>query len=391
MASYHMSVKPISRSSGRSAVAADAYREGIEMTNERDGLKHDYSKRRDVECSFTVLPKGAPEWAQDSEKLWNAAEAAETRKNAQTAREYELALPAELNSRERRELVREFAVSLTERYGVAVTASIHAPHSYGDDRNFHAHVLTTTRRMTPFGLAEKTRELDDKITGSQQVMALREEWGKMTNHALRQAGHDVRVDHRSHKARGIEQEPTVHLGVAAAAMERRAQRDMGADYAPVTEIGQKNAEIMQRISLSASLKQRLEAQLERFTKMIERVDGWFRKREQQQELQTPEQAQERGALSPSPSSYGQAQREASREDKWERLRARAASVAQPDGGGERVAGGVLRAAVEQSRQEREAHTAQEKQRQHNLELQQKQQIELQRQREIKRGYDGPKL
>src|SRR3546814_11463065 len=105
-----------------------------------------------------MLPTDAPEWAADRERLWNAAELAETRKNATVAREYEIALPAELSADERRELALGLAREISERHGVAVDVSIHAPGREGDQRNHHAHLLTTTRRLGPEGLGEKTVE-----------------------------------------------------------------------------------------------------------------------------------------------------------------------------------------------------------------------------------------
>src|SRR3546814_4926755 len=110
-------------------------------------------------CSSDLVPEGA-EWAQDRSALWNAAEAAEKRKDAKVAREYELGLPAELDAGQRRDLVRAFAEDIRDRYGVAVDAAIHAPHDYGDDRNHHAHVMTTTRMVDADGLGAKTRQLD---------------------------------------------------------------------------------------------------------------------------------------------------------------------------------------------------------------------------------------
>lgn len=223
MAIYHLAVKSVSRSTGRSAVAAAAYRSGARIENERDGLVHDYTGRGGVETAFIVTPEGA-EWAQDRSALWNAVEAAEKRKDAKTAREYELALPAELDASQRRELVEKFARDLVQRYGVAVDAAIHEPHDYGDDRNHHAHVLTTTRAVGPEGLGAKTRQLDVRSTASVEVEALRESWAGMVNQALERAGREERVDHRSYARQGVGIEPTVKLGHASAALERRAQR-----------------------------------------------------------------------------------------------------------------------------------------------------------------------
>ncbi|KAA8419801.1 conjugal transfer protein TraA, partial [Acetobacter sp. DmW_125130] len=144
MAIYHLSVKSISRSAGRSVVAAAAYRAGQELTDERQGLTHDYTRKQGVEDAFIVAPDGA-DWAQDRNALWNAAEAAEKRKDAKTGREYELALPAELDADARKELARDFAAELVERYGVVADVAIHEPGRQGDNRNHHVHILTTTR------------------------------------------------------------------------------------------------------------------------------------------------------------------------------------------------------------------------------------------------------
>ena len=79
MASYHLSVKTIKRSAGRSATAAAAYRAGELIACAREGRVHDYTRKLGVEDSFILAPDGAPDWAQDRQALWNAAEARETR------------------------------------------------------------------------------------------------------------------------------------------------------------------------------------------------------------------------------------------------------------------------------------------------------------------------
>src|SRR3546814_18410080 len=173
MASFHLAVKTIGRSAGRSATAAAAYRAGVEITDERTGLVHDYTRKQGVEHSELMLPTDAPEWAADRERLWNAAELAETRKNATVAREYEIALPVELSADERRELALGLARELSEWHGVAVDVSLHAPVREGDHRNHHAHLLTTTRRPGPGGPGEKTPELDQKQRGKDQQWVVR--------------------------------------------------------------------------------------------------------------------------------------------------------------------------------------------------------------------------
>ena len=144
MAIYHLAMKPISRSSGRSAVAAAAYRSSQRLTNERDGQTHDFTARRGVEHTEIVLPEGVEaEWARDRSTLWNAAEFAEKRKDARVAREVEVALPHELTAEQRLELTREFAHGLADRYGVAADFAIHSPH--GDRHSLPADVDSVER------------------------------------------------------------------------------------------------------------------------------------------------------------------------------------------------------------------------------------------------------
>ncbi|NKL24212.1 Ti-type conjugative transfer relaxase TraA [Rhizobium leguminosarum] len=230
MAIYHASMKPVSRASGRSAVASAAYRAGERLTNERDGVTHDFTQKQGVEHAEIVLPQGVDaEWAKSRERLWNAAEFAESRKDARVAREFEIALPHELTADQRLELTREFAQDLANRYGAAVDFAIHKPHDASDVRNHHAHLLMTTRQVTEQGLGEKTyieREnkwllKNDLPTSHMQLRDIRQSWESHANQHLAMAGHDVRIDHRSHQERGLELEPTEHMGVHSTQMQRR--------------------------------------------------------------------------------------------------------------------------------------------------------------------------
>jgi hypothetical protein len=221
---YHCSVKPVSRSAGRSVVAAAAYRLGERPQDERYQTVHDYTRRRCVEYTFTVAPVDAPTWAHEPEALWNAAERAETRKNSPLAREVELALPSLLEPADRQPIAERFAAALVERYKVAVSVAIHQPGKDGDQRNHHAHILFTTREMTPEGLGKKTCVLDDRKIGPQEVTKLHELAADIINEHLAAANADIRVDHRSFKDRGIDSEPTTHLGPAAIEMERRGEQ-----------------------------------------------------------------------------------------------------------------------------------------------------------------------
>ncbi len=219
MAIFHLSVKTISRSAGRSATAAAAYRAGVKIADERTGEIHDYRRRSGVESAVLLLPANAPDWATDRAALWNAAEHAETRKNSTVAREFEIALPAELSADERKQLAHAFACQIIERHGCAVDVAIHTPGKKGDDRNHHAHLLLTTRRLTTAGFTEKTRELDDLKTG--EIGRWRERFANMQNLYLLHHDHSAQVDHRSLEAQAIDQEPTRHLGPAATGYERR--------------------------------------------------------------------------------------------------------------------------------------------------------------------------
>ena len=239
MAIYHLSIKTISRSAGRSATGAAAYRAGVEIVDERTGVIHDYTRKAGVVGSEIVLPDDSPEWARDRSKLWNAAETAETRKNSTVAREFEVALPAELSADERMELVRGLCKEIASEHGVAVDASIHMPDREGDQRNHHAHILTSTRRLGPTGFGEKARELDSQKTGREFVLRWRERWAVLSNQAFERAGRSERLDHRSFADRGIELDPTKHMGVGGVAMARRglaAERVTGTE-----EVRQDNA------------------------------------------------------------------------------------------------------------------------------------------------------
>lgn len=231
---YHCSVKPISRSSGRTAVASAAYRSGECLHDKQLDKTYDYTRRRGVESTFIVAPASAPAWAYDLEELWNRAQQKDNRVNSRMAREVELALPSSLSSGDREALAREFAIHLVDRYDVAVSVAIHEPSRRGDQRNHHAHILFTTRRIDENGFGAKTRELDDQKSGPQEIEYIRELAATLINEYLEDAGKDERVDHRSFEDRGITQEPTKHLGVEASAMERRGEH---------SELGDQNREI----------------------------------------------------------------------------------------------------------------------------------------------------
>ncbi len=221
MAIYHLSVKPISRTDGRSATAAAAYRAATQISDTRTGKLHDYRRKQGVVSAVLLVPEAAPKWAHDRSQVWNAAEIAETRKNATVAREFEIALPAELNDLQRQQLAHEFAQELVNQHGCIADVAIHQPSGGGDQRNHHAHILLSTRRLGPEGFTDKTRELDDYSSGPKWVHKWRERYAQLQNRYLQQAGCEVRVDHRSYQNQGVDALPSCHLGPSATAYERR--------------------------------------------------------------------------------------------------------------------------------------------------------------------------
>lgn len=218
---FHCQAKTFKRSEGKSAVAAAAYREGSKLKDERTGLVHDYTLkgRRNVLSSEILLPIGADPTLADSAKLWNHAEALERRKDSQVAREFEIALPADLPPRERRALAVRFGQSLVERYGIAAQVSVHLP-GVGDSRNHHAHVQTTTRDVVT---GKKITALDSPKTSGREIETIRAMYAKMVNEALAKHGLEQTWDHRSNQRRGIDTAPSRHLGPASAAMARKGK------------------------------------------------------------------------------------------------------------------------------------------------------------------------
>jgi len=220
MASYHLSVKPVSRAQGRSATAAAAYRAAALIECEREGRVHDYTRRSGVAHTEIFVPVGV--FVSDRSLLWNAAEAAEKRKDARVAREFEIALPVELSPAARLSLAQQLAREIVERHGNAVDLAVHRPGD-GDDRNHHAHLLTTTRQLGPDGFGAKCRELDDQKQGPKEIEYWRERWAALQNQALERAGAEDRVTHEARSYEEVMQgrAPTIHLGPDVAEMERR--------------------------------------------------------------------------------------------------------------------------------------------------------------------------
>lgn len=247
MAIFHTRIKVFGRSKNDSAIAKAAYRAAALLVDDEAGVQHDYRRKRGVLNTRCFAPIGAPEWATQPQALWRETHAKEKRKDSTLAREFEIALPAELSDEQRAELAWDICRDLTKRYGIAIQASIHAPPT-ADGLNYHLHALATTRRITADGLQEKTRELDGGPSGKAEVEWVREMVAFRINHHLAAAQIDARVDHRNlgeQLADALERgdletaaelatrEATLNMGPRATALHRRgadcAVADMNAD------------------------------------------------------------------------------------------------------------------------------------------------------------------
>jgi ATP-dependent exoDNAse (exonuclease V) alpha subunit len=238
MAVYFLNLKTFGRSNGSSAVSAAAYRAGERIKDERTGKTYDHSERRDVMHKEIIVPTEFSadqlSWARDRASLWNLAESAESRKNARVAREYLVALPVELSPGQRLGLVRTFSQELSDRYGFALDVAVHEPRNFpgSDPRNFHAHLLATTREVAVEGLGAKTTlEWNDARRGEiglgpaiNELLHVRERWAGAANLALQEAHLAARVDHRSLQQQGIDREPRPHIPRAVFEMERHGYR-----------------------------------------------------------------------------------------------------------------------------------------------------------------------
>ena len=267
MAIYHLSTKPISRSSGRSAVASVAYRAGIEITDERLGKTYDYTKRSGVLWTGIATPNGIE---INRNELWNLAEKTETRSNSRTAREIVINIPHELMSGDQsagKMLAYEFATNLSQKYKIAVDVAVHAPDKQGDNRNYHAHLLLTTRQITQeqggkFKLGRKSQlEMSNAqlkqaglLSNQDELKEIRRKWTELANEYLAERNIDTRIDHRSHKDRGLETLPTIKMGWQATELERQGIR---------TEVGDQNRAIKAynaQIELKNGLKEQVKAE-----------------------------------------------------------------------------------------------------------------------------------
>jgi hypothetical protein len=236
MAIFRLQITPITRGGGHSSVGAAAYRAGERLRDDRTNELHNHSRRKDVTHSEIMLPGHVSgenmDWARNRASLWNSVENAETRKNARVATEIQVTLPFELPPARRLEIARTFSQEMADHYRVAVDLAVHDPRPSGDPRNFHAHLLLTTREVSPAGLGAKTglnMQTSERMqlglpNLSQEFTAIRERWATLTNEALKEANIESRVDHRSLAEQGIDREPRPHIPFAAFKIERAGKQ-----------------------------------------------------------------------------------------------------------------------------------------------------------------------
>lgn len=249
MAIYHLHAQVIGRKAGRSAVAAAAYRAGEKLIDERAEKTHDYSRKGGVVHAEILAPGGAPEWVHDRQQLWNAVEAAEKRKDAQLAREIDIALPRELDRAEQISLVREFVQREFVERGMVADIAVHDT----DGTNPHAHIMLTMREIGADGFGKKVRAWNDKKLLEQWRAA----WADAANAALERAGVEQRIDHRTLEAQGIEREPQIHLGVASHHAHQRGHDTPR--YRRFEEIRRRNEIVVSEEAHAVAMAKRLSA------------------------------------------------------------------------------------------------------------------------------------
>ena len=282
MAIFIASTKSISRGSGQSAVASASYRAGVELEDKRYGKTHDYSKKHGVMSADIILPTAlaAANAEISRSELWNKAEAAEKRVDARVAREWLVNLPYELSEQDRKELAHQFAQTLADRYGTIADCAIHEPTQKeidrgADPRNFHAHILFTTRTAELDGnheiiLTDKASiELSDNkrrslgmARVSHEIKDVRQIWEQIANEKLAEHDHKL-IDSRSYAAQGIDIEPQLKMGSVATKLERdKYERELRKaeqakeegkhyeiDKTPATQLGTINEIINERNEL----------------------------------------------------------------------------------------------------------------------------------------------
>ena len=268
---FHFSISMISRGKSKSAVASAAYISCEKLTNEWDGVIHDYHNKKGLLHSEIFLSENVPKKFQDRSFLWNSVELNEKASNAQLARNFIIALPKELSFEENKNLITDFIQENFVSKGMIADLAIHDESSERNN-NVHAHIMTTLRPINEKGLwqpkSKKEYVLDEtgeKIklkSGNYKTRKVeltdwndkgnaekwRESFASLCNRYLEKNNLEKRVDHRSFERQGIEEIPTIHLGASASALERKGIE---------TDKGNINREIKKHNSLVKAIKNKI--------------------------------------------------------------------------------------------------------------------------------------
>ena len=252
MAIYHFSAKVISRATGSSALASAAYRSASRLHDQRLDRHHDFTNKSGVVHSEVMTPDGAPEEFRERERLWNAVEAAEKRKDAQLAREVEFAIPREMDQAQGIELARDFVQHEFVNRGMIADLNVHWDIGADGAPKPHAHAMLTMRSVDEHGFCAKVRDWNR----TDLLEHWREAWGLHVNERLAELGINARIDHRSLENQGIDLEPQHKIGRAA---RSRAEEGLEADRLEEhREIARENGERIIRnpaIALDAITRQ----------------------------------------------------------------------------------------------------------------------------------------
>ena len=284
MAIYHLEAKVISRGVGRSAVAAAAYMNCSRIYNDYDGVQHDYTKKQGLVYEQVLLPPQAPPEWKDRSVLWNAVEEAEKSKDSRLAREFVVSLPVELSREQNISLISEYVKDNFVADGMCADFCIHDtdghnPHAHimltvrpldkngkwqsktekeylcvknGEERGFtsaefkavqsdgwekqYQYFVGKKKVYMPPSQAEglervskypkstrygRQNPITERWNSEEQLQIWRKSWADISNKYLELAKSESRIDHRSHKARGIDEQPTIYEGISARIIEKK--------------------------------------------------------------------------------------------------------------------------------------------------------------------------
>lgn len=110
-------------------------------------------------------------------------------------------------------------------------------------------------KSTKYG---RQNPIAERWNSEEQLVLWRAAWADVTNRHLEQYGHDERIDHRSHAERGLDEQPTIHEGVVARALEKKGivsdrcelNRQIKADNALLRELKTTVKKLMQAVKVS---------------------------------------------------------------------------------------------------------------------------------------------